>query len=185
MLLLLLAPNFSLSTLLGLQRKLDHVFRNQVLAGTGLTAEQATILLELEGTISFGPPGESLQDADKYVGFAALAERLTLTKPALSRRLADLEAQGCVEQRSVLETGLPGGDRPHGNAAQVRITARGRRKTAPVVRELLKLASDLFGSLTLKDRAAYCQAFESVSRRVEERLERSAKSGRPVTVNKQ
>ncbi|MGO8927700.1 MAG: MarR family transcriptional regulator [Limisphaerales bacterium] len=172
MLLLLLAPSFSLSTLLGLQRKLDHVFRNQVLAGTALTAEQATILLELEGTISFGPPGESLHGADGFVGFAALAERLTLTKPALSRRLSDLEAQGWVEQRSVAEAALPSGNRPHGNALQLRITARGRRKTAPVVRELLKLATDLFGSLTPQERAAYCQAFESVSRRVAERLER-------------
>ena len=179
MLLLLLSPNYSLSTLLGLQRKLDHIFRNQMLAGTALTAEQASILLELEATVSFGPPGESLHDADGYVGFAALAERLILTKPALSRRLADLEARGCVEQRSVLETGLPCGERPHGNAAQVRITARGRRRTAPVVRKLLNLAGDIFGSLTLKESAAYCQVFESVNRRVEERLKRSGRSGRP------
>jgi DNA-binding MarR family transcriptional regulator len=179
MLLLLLAPYFSLTTLLGLQRKLDHVFRNEVLAGTALTAEQASILLQLEGTTSFGLPGESLHDADGYVGFAALAERLTLTKPALSRRLADLEARGWIEQRSVLETRLPGGQRPHGNAAQVRISAGGRRKTAPVVRKLVKLAGEIFGGLTLKERAAYCQAFESVSRRVEQRLKGSAKSGRP------
>lgn len=170
LLLLASAKANTLTELLGLQRKLDHLVRNQVVAEGGLTMEQFAILVELEGTLSFGSPGQSLHDIDGYVGFAELAERLTLTKPGLSRRLADLERRGWVKQRSASEARLADKDQPHGNAHVVRITSEGRKQAAPVVKGMLNLDAELFRGVTLKQRRAFCEVLDLLWQRVQQRL---------------
>lgn len=172
MLLLLLVPSQSFSGLLGLSRKLEHLYRNVVLSNTGLSIEQANILVEMEGTVSFGPPGASRHDDDGFVVFGALAERLTLTKPALSRRFAEMKELGWVEDCPVVRAGLPEEKRPHGNAHLVRITARGRKKITPVVKRMIKLGPELFEGMTLKQREVYCEVFDLLRQRVEQRLRR-------------
>jgi DNA-binding MarR family transcriptional regulator len=170
LLLLLLGPTQQLGALLGLRRKLDHVLRNRLVAGTGLSVEQASILAELEGTIGFASPAPRLHDAEGFIAFNALASRLVLTKPALSRRLAELVQMGLVEQRSVLDAGLPDESRPHGNAVQVRITSKGRSRISRIIERMTVLASELFGGVSPRQQKADAAILQRLDERLSELL---------------
>jgi len=167
LLLLALAEANAFTSLLGLQRKLDHQVRKQIFTKSGLTAEQASLLIELEGTLSFGAPFQSLADPDGCVGFLDLAHRLTLTSPGLSRRMSDLETRGWIEQRPVAKAAIAGQKR-HGNSKRFIITATGRKRIAPVVRGLMALSGELFKGMTFEQRQSCYEIIEMLRERAEE-----------------
>jgi hypothetical protein len=141
------------------QRDLLKSLRCHVLAGSGLTAEIAEILIELhlaKGRLS--SPGHV--DADGYVSFRDLLAALSYSPGLLSRRIGWLCQRRWAETKRAAPNIAKG---LHGNCQKVRVTAMGTDKIGPVWQRYDKLAQRLLAGISPSDLAAHYRINEFIS----------------------
>jgi hypothetical protein len=85
-----------LGSIFRVRRDLVALVKEHVIAGTGLTLEQADLLLDLYGAAELGWDDPKAIKGG-WVTLAALKKSLVHAPELLTRRLADLEASGLVE----------------------------------------------------------------------------------------
>jgi DNA-binding MarR family transcriptional regulator len=141
------------------QRDLLQLLRSHALAGSGLTAELAEILLELFMAGNAFSSQEHV-DADGYIAFRDLRASLGYSAGLLSRRIAWLYQRRWAETTRAAPSVANG---LHGNSQKVRITDSGREKIGPVWRRYDKLAERLLAGISPSDLAAHYRINEFIS----------------------
>jgi DNA-binding MarR family transcriptional regulator len=141
------------------QRDLLKTIRSHALAGSGLTAEVAEILLELYLAGSRLSSREHV-DANGYVSFRDLRDALGYSPGLLSRRIAWLCQRRWAETKRAAPSVAEG---LHGNSQKVKITGLGMDKIGPVWRRYDKLAERLLTGISPSDLAAHYRINELIS----------------------
>lgn len=109
---------------------LTALIKKHVLPGSGMTLEEADLLLDLYGAARLGWD-DPAADKDGYVAFAALKASLVHSAAALSRRVAALRMAGLLETRKLHEI-APATTKVDRKAIVLRITPKGIKKIQPV-----------------------------------------------------
>jgi hypothetical protein len=134
------------------------VIRARVLAGSGLTAEIAELLLEL-----FEAAKDRETSAGGYLSCQDLLAAVDYSAGLLSRRLNWLCQRRWAEMKRAaadLEEGV------HGNSRKVRITDAGKAKITPVWKKYVQQTDDLLAGVSASDLAAYARVNELIVTRV-------------------
>jgi DNA-binding MarR family transcriptional regulator len=144
------------------QRDLLASLRSQILAGSGLTAEIAEILIELflaEERLSL----PKYADGDEYVSFRELRGALGYSPGLLSRRIAWLCERRWAETKRAAPNIAKG---LHGNCQKVRITELGKGIVGPVWQRYGKLAEHLLAGISPSDLATHHRVNELISNKL-------------------
>jgi hypothetical protein len=132
--------------------------RVAVLSGSGLSWDQAELLLEL-WRVATGI-GDFKPDAGGYVTFKELRESLVNSQPHVSRRIGEVapNAKDQEQDRDKVWVDVrtsKRGEAHHANSHCVRISRKGTLKIEPVWENLRKLAAGLFGGIRSADRQVH------------------------------
>jgi hypothetical protein len=136
-----------------------------VLAGSGLTVEEADLLVSLYGVRELGWD-DLKQDEDKFVAFKKLESFLVHNPSLLSRRIRKLS-----EAKPPLVEVAKAGAEQHFNALRVRITDEGVRRVRPVWERYARMSANLLRDIPQHLLKAHHEVNERISRRIRERRE--------------
>jgi DNA-binding MarR family transcriptional regulator len=123
------------------RRDLTALIKKHVLPGSGMTLEEADLLLDLYGAAHLGWD-DPAADKDGYVAFAALKASLVHSAAALSRRVAALRKTGLLEARKLHEI-APSAAKVDRKAIVLRITPEGIKKVQPVFERYVGLCDSM------------------------------------------
>ena len=149
-----LHPVRVIGSIFRVRRDLTLLIKKHVLPGSGLTLEEADLLLDLFGAARLGwsdPPA----DEHEYVTFSALKASLVHSPSALSRRVASLQKAGLLEARKVHKIARDAkADR---RSLALRITPAGVKRIEPVYRRYANLCQRLLCNVSSADQSTIQQ----------------------------
>ena len=128
--------------------------------GTGLTIEDADLLIDLLGARTMGWADPSA-GADGYVAVEEIKRSLVHSAAAISRRISDLEKYGYVEIRKAL-AGKRTGEKVDKRKVAIRITDRGIAKIRPVYEKHCRVCEDMLRGISLEDRRTLLRINEAL-----------------------
>jgi DNA-binding MarR family transcriptional regulator len=144
------------------RRELLPVIKEQLLPQSGLTLEEADLLLELYGSWKLGwhfPPC----DQAGYVTLKALEEALMNSQPHISRRVAQLLNKGLVEPQKSKGTGRSGRTR------RIKLSQEGRTKISAIWRQYNALADRILQGVEEQLRLGHLVTCHQVCARIRPR----------------
>lgn len=122
------------------RRDLTSLVKKHVLPGSGLTLEEADLLMDLFGAAQLGWT-DPAADRDGFVNFTALKASLVHSAAALSRRVAALEQSELLERRKM---GKPASEtKVDRRSPSLRITPTGVERIKPVYERYAELCGRL------------------------------------------
>lgn len=143
--------------------------RDTLLENSGLTVDQAEILVELYGASKL-PEWTYRADSGTFVPIKKLREEMVHGTASISRRIKELGPDGM----GFIEVGkTKARDRPsprHFNEKALRITAAGLKVVKPIWEGYRRMAECLLEGVSKTDRQAHLR----VNRKIQERLKPSA-----------
>ena len=126
------------------------LIKKHVLAGSGMTLEEADLLMDLFGAAKLGWD-DPAADKDGFVAFADLKASLVHSAAALSRRVAALGKAGMLEARKLHEI-TPHIEKADRRSLALRITPEGVKRIEPVYARHVKLCERLLNDVPMNVR---------------------------------
>ncbi|HEV7927529.1 MAG TPA: hypothetical protein VGR14_19415 [Verrucomicrobiae bacterium] len=164
-----IAPTDTVSSIFAARRDLLAAVK-VVVAGSGLTVEEADLLVSLFGVRKLG--WDDLEhDREGFVAFSQLERFLVHNASLLSRRIRKL-ASAKPPLVQVADADLALGQ--HFNSKRVRITKEGAKRTEPIWNRFQKMSTNLMEGIPLRLLNAHHQVNTEISTRVRAR-QQSAK----------
>lgn len=154
-----LNPVRVIGSIFRVRRDLTLLIKKHVLPGSGLTLEEADLLMDLYGAAKLGCT-DPAADAQGYVPFASVKASLVHSAAALSRRVAGLEKQGLLETRKLHE--LVPGNKTDRRSLALRITPKGVERIEPVYERYAVVCERLLRDAATIDRRRLLEANESL-----------------------
>lgn len=146
------------------RRDLVGLIKRHVMPGSGLTLEEADLLIDLFGarTMDWTDPSA---DADGFVAFEEVKRSLVHSAATLSRRISDLRMAGYVEIRKV-STGKKADDAVDQRKMAVRITNSGIAKIRPLYEKHCRLCERLLADIPAEDQRTLWRTNEALIKRI-------------------
>jgi DNA-binding MarR family transcriptional regulator len=141
-----------------LRRDLTLMIKKHVLPSSGMTLEEADLLLDLYGAAKLGWD-DPAADHDGFVAFAELKASLIHSAASLSRRVAALGRAGLLEVRKLHEI-TPRAEKSDRRSLALRITPEGIKRIEPVYARHAKLCERLLSDVPVAVRQTILQTNE-------------------------
>lgn len=156
-------PVFNISTIFTVRRDL-RPYARETLGNSGLSVEEADILIYLMGALEYGWE-EVPADREGFVALRDLKEALVHDPSLFARRLKKLAAgeRPLIEVRRVSKRTHSD---LHGNSQQARITKAGVGVTVPIWDNFRRLSAKLLAGLPQADLEAHLRVNEAITRRL-------------------
>ena len=145
------------------RRDLVVPIKNHVVAGSGLTLEEADLLMDLYGAKQLGWP-DPAADEEGYVTFRVLKLSLVHSQALLSRRIAALESAGLIEIRKTKDIGKDSSARKKidPKSKSGRITNKGIRVIEPVYQKYTDFCELLLRDMSPEHQSTLLRLNESL-----------------------
>jgi DNA-binding MarR family transcriptional regulator len=161
-------PVRAIGSIFRVRRDLVRVIKENVIAGSGLTLEEADLLLDLYGGGRLGwsdPKG----DKDGWVTFAALKKSLVHSPELLTRRIAALKDADLVEVRKIGKDQAKQ-DRIDAKSKLARIRPEGVKRIAPVYEQYGAVCKDLLAGFSPEDQRNLLRINEALMQKIRWRV---------------